>query len=122
MQEFLVTNNPMVYEKFAGQVEIEFMEDKSFLDVLYFVRDKVHLGHKLLTHPLSGSVKPDETPYKSVMITSAVGAFDMDSLRIIEGCIAVAKELYENRKRVITPEKLLKDFQLVDLALISGKN
>lgn len=32
------------------------------------VRDRIHEGHLLLSHPLSGSVKPNETPYKSVMI------------------------------------------------------
>jgi hypothetical protein len=49
-------------------MEINFIET-DMTGVLVYVRDKIHKGHKLLTHPLSGSIKPNESPYKSVLIS-----------------------------------------------------
>jgi len=124
MREFLITNNPMVYEKLGNNIETEYLENGSFMDVLFCVRDKIHKGHELLTHPLSGSVKPGETPYKSVIVSMASKENDMpdtDSLKIIENSIALAEEQIKGRKKVKISEKLSNDFQLVDLALISGK-
>ncbi len=57
-----------------------------------YVRDKVHEGHELATHPLSGSVKPNETPYKTIMISEKKGVLDFNSLKIIEDSIATAKK------------------------------
>ena len=54
----LITNNPMVNIKQFDAVEKIFLENEGYLGVLHFVRDKIHQGHTLLTHPLSGSVKP----------------------------------------------------------------
>ena len=64
----IITNNTLVKEKLGENYHVEY-EDLSYEDTLRKVRDRVYLGHKLLTHPLSGSVKPNETPYKSVMKT-----------------------------------------------------
>jgi len=111
----LITNNPMVNEKRFDAVEKIFLEDEKLLDVLYLVRDKIHQGHKLLTHPLSGSIKPNQTPYKSIMITKDKGNLDFESLQIIEDSIAVAKGL-ENS--AVSEKLFLKDFQLIDLNLI----
>ncbi len=101
--------------------QIELLETAEFIDVLKRVRDAVHKGHQLLTHPLSGSVKPYETPYKSVAISSDCGALDMASLETIENAIAVAKTFKQNNKaeRQLT-EKVLADFRLIDLQLIGN--
>ena len=37
-----------------------------------------------MTHPLSGSVKPKETPYKSVLISERKEKVDGESVRLIE--------------------------------------
>lgn len=60
----IVTNNPLVLERLGDTHNVEY-EDISYESVLERVRDKIHLGHTLLSHPLSGSVKPNETPYLS---------------------------------------------------------
>ena len=65
----IITNNSMVRDELSANYQVEY-EDISYEDVLRKVRDRVYAGHKLLTHPLSGSVKPNETPYKSVMIST----------------------------------------------------
>ncbi len=71
-----------------------FDESFSYLDVLKYVRDRIHEGHKLLTHPLSGSVKPNETVYKTIMISDKQEVLDFDSLKLIEESIATAKKIY----------------------------
>ena len=76
MKNIIVTNNKYVYEKYKDTIEIKYDEDFTYLDVLEYVRDKIHKGHKLMTHPLSGSVKPNETPYKTIMISKDKNTMD----------------------------------------------
>jgi len=111
----LVTNNPLVVAQFNGDFSVEHL-DASFLDVLIRVRGHVHSGRRLLTHPLSGSVKPNETPYKSVLVSGLCGETDEQSVRIIEeGIIAVRK--FPPRD---IPKHCLPDLQAVDLSLIGS--
>ena len=81
----IITNNPLVRDK-RSESEVEFY-DTDYLGVLKAARDKIHLGHGLLTHPLSGSVKPGETPYKTVVLTREKGVLDEKALAIIEASI-----------------------------------
>lgn len=80
----IITNNPLVPQMLDEEHEVDYSEI-SYEDVLGKVRDRIHEGHLLLSHPLSGSVKPNETPYKSVMISRKAGKLDERSLSIIEG-------------------------------------
>jgi len=80
-KEVLVTNNPLVKEQYQGEARIDYM-DTDLLGVLVYVRNLIHTGHKLLTHPLSGSVKPNETFYKSVLITGFPENPDIQSINI----------------------------------------
>ena len=116
MKYIIITNNPLVKEKYVDK-EVEFY-DKSYQEILQIVKNKIALGHKILTHPLSGSVKPKETPYKSVMITRAKSSLDFESLEIIENAIITAEKFVERRDK--WTEQVLKDFQLVDFTLIDS--
>ena len=87
----IVTNNPLVKEKIEGNYNIDFVEG-GILDVMEKLRDMIHKGSVLLTHPLSGSVKPGQTPYKSVMIQIVEGKVDTDSLLLIEDAIDNCKK------------------------------
>jgi len=111
----LITNNPLAKEKYSGKHEIEFLE-QDVQGVLIVVRDHIHRGHKLLTHPLSGSVKPNENPYKTVLLSKSSSKTDNDSVMIIEQSIITAKKF---EKRVIQ-DRHLRDLQEVDLSLISN--
>ncbi|HZK29182.1 MAG TPA: GrdX family protein [Clostridia bacterium] len=117
---FLVlTNNPLVAESLSERFAIEFFDGASDRDVLLNVRDLVHLGHRVLTAPLSGSVKPWETPYRSVMVTAHRDeGIDVFSLDIIERALAVI-EKSKDRPRTYTPS-ILYDFQVIDLSLIES--
>lgn len=114
----VVTNNPLVKEKYEKDVFIEYYE-VDLLSLLEKVRDKIHLGYKLLTHPLSGSVKPNETPYKTIII-SKENKLDNDSLVMIENSILTTKKLLSCKKTPNWQQKILEDFQVVDLSLIQG--
>ena len=114
----IITNNPLVERCLREYYEVSFLPDESYRGILVLVRDKIYLGHKLYTHPLSGSVKPNETPYKSVVISEAVHGFDAGEAEIISNCIA-AFDKFSPRKRPLS-DKILNDFQLIDYTLLCG--
>ncbi len=116
MKFILITNNPLVRDTYKD-LEVEYLDIK-YEDILQKVKNKIAIGHKLLTHPLSGSVKPKETPYKSVMISKEKGAVDMESLQIIEDAIEACAK-FKERSEKWTP-KVLEDFKLVDYTLIDS--
>lgn len=90
------------------------------MDVLVTTRDFIHKGHELLTHPLSGSIKPNETPYKSIIISDEVDAMKMDSLMIIEDSILTAKKFMEMKKTPQWTEQVLEDFSEIDYRLLES--
>jgi len=117
--EKLVTNNPLVEAQLKDTYCIEYI-DTDLTGILTHVRDLVHKGHRLLTHPLMGSVKPNESPYKSVLITSKAESADTQSVIIIEECIQNVQKF--SPKSI--PGQYLNDLQMVDLSLIraAGKH
>lgn len=115
----IITNNPLVKEKFFSLYEVEFY-DMDYIEILETVRDKVHLGYRLLSHPLAGSIKPNETPYKTIIISKEKGNLDMDSLFHIENAIATTKKFIKNRPTPNWNSVALFDFQTVDLSLIEN--
>ncbi len=113
----IITNNPKVEEFFRNyECEIIFI-DGSYYDVLDEARKKIHLNYHLKTHPLSGSIKPNETPYKSIAITKE-SKVDMLSLELIENAIGVYNKLQKDLKTPYWTEQILDDFMVIDLDLI----
>lgn len=111
----LYSNNPKVAETLMG---FEHVQCNSYEDVLLQVRNAVHNGQNLLTHPLAGSVKPGESPYRSVAVTKEGGELDMRSLEIIESAIDRLRVLTGHREERVYPQKTLDDFQLIDYNLL----
>lgn len=117
MKDILLTNNKRVQQRFLDSCNMEFV-DGSLTDVMIRARDYVHKGHRLLSHPLSGSVKPGHTPYKSILISGETGALELDSLRIIEDSIVTCQKMTPRTGELSL--QLKEDFMLVDLTLIEG--
>lgn len=117
----LITNNEKVRDRFKdSQFKMKFMKIE-LLDILIYIRDEIHKGHKLLSHPLAGSVKPNETPYKSVLISEKkYNNIDFKSLTIIEDSIKMTEKLFRDKKTRKWPDRILKDFKTIDLELISS--
>ena len=113
----IVTNNPLVLEK-HGETHNVVYKDVSYEDVLREVRDRIHEGHSMLTHPLSGSVKPNETPYKSIMISAERRAIDGESVALIENAIHACGK-FEFKSDRYRPE-VYEDFRLIDCTLIES--
>ncbi len=119
MRAVVITNNLKVKQRYDKEYDVEFVHG-GLLDVLIMVRDRVHEGHKLLTHPLAGSVKPNETPYKSVLISCDKGDLDLDSLLMISSNIETTQKFINIKRPIEWKEKILADFMEIDLDLISS--
>ena len=113
----IITNNPLVVQCMPRDFAVEY-ENITYREILVKVRDKVYGGHRLYTHPLAGSVKPNETPYKSVVISKLPKKMEMDEALIISSSI----ETFDKFKPIVRqlPERVLKDFQLIDYTLLCG--
>ncbi|MCL2565492.1 MAG: GrdX family protein [Defluviitaleaceae bacterium] len=109
----VITNNTMLKDKYDGEFDVLY-HNVSLREIFVIVRDKVHAGHEILTHPMSGSVKPNETPFKTVFITKEKGKLNMDSVSLIEGAIATCDKFVN---RDIDYGSKTEDFQLIDLSL-----
>jgi hypothetical protein len=114
----ILTNNSLVSEKYGKNLDITFL-DGYYIDVLRKARDLVHKGSKLITHPLMGSVKPNETPFRSIIISEGT-VLDIESLAIIESSMAVAEKFQRDNKVPDWNEKVLGDFRYVDLRLFES--
>lgn len=117
MKKLIVTNNPMVRERYSQQYDLKY-EETSFVGVLKQVRDLVHRGYRLLTHPLSGSIKPNETPYKSVLLEESTGKIDEFSVRVIEEAVLICDKF--SQKKYPYKKDVTRDFQFVDLTLFES--
>lgn len=120
MNIILITNNRYVFNKYKDNYSILYNEDFTYMDILKLTRDKIHKGHLLLTHPLSGSIKPNETPYKTIIISKGKGNIDSNSLNIIEESILTTRKFLENKVTPKWSERVLDDFRVIDLSLIEN--
>lgn len=113
----ILTNNPLVAEKLKDTHNVIY-KDISYEELLKEVRDRIHEGHLLLSHPLSGSVKPNETPYKSVMISEGKGEMDRRSLSLIENAIQACGKFEDKSGKYAA--NVYEDFQLIDWTLLES--
>jgi len=115
MKFVIVTNNPKVRDELGQEFDVDYA-DITYREILCKVRDMIYEGHKLLTHPLSGSVKPNETPYKSILVAKKTGTMDVQDASIIENSIITADKF--SVKFPEMPQSVREDFQLIDSTLI----
>ena len=116
----IITNNDKVYEQFKNDYKIYYKEC-SFREILLYVRDRVHEGHVLLTHPLSSSIKPNETPFKSILISDYKKSLDYKSLMIIENAIITYDKFKKDKDYTVElTDRIIEDFKIVDLSIIQS--
>ncbi len=105
----IITNNPMVKEKMSELAVFCYLEG-DYGDVLAKVKQQIIEKHvRLLSHPLSGSIKPNETYSET---TSQY--IDIESLEFIESAIAVYEKFIKNKQRPNWSLAVLNDFAFVD--------
>lgn len=120
MKGILITNNPSVHEAYHQKIKTVFLPSASLMDVLAYTRNEIHEGYELLTHPLSGSIKPNETPYKSLLISLERGPLHFESLKIMEDSMSLAKVQLSGKATPQWTEKIKEDFMLIDFGLITS--
>ena len=117
MKLMAVSNNPLMRARWADRLDFRFV-DGSYRDVLLAARDLCHCGRRLLSHPLSGSIKPNETPYKSILLSGRAGITDSASVELMEEAVFTADKFGPVRRD--WRDRELEDFQLVDADLIES--
>lgn len=98
--------------------------DGTALDVLKKSRDLIHTGCKLMLNPLYGNLKPNQQPYRSVVLGRPIvkknGGIDAESLDYIEQAL----NIYQNAPVLRAPGDLPlssdTDFMYLDYALVEG--
>ena len=115
----LVTNNDRVYEKYKDVIKIILLN--TYEEVLIKVRDMVYDRHLLLTHPQASSLKPNQTPYRSVVVYPKGNEDNMKDIMLIEKCVQV---YYEWQEIAPSPEKyadkVANDFKTIDLSVVEN--
>ena len=120
----LITNNPC-FQKSVDSSRLKFFRGTS-LDVLIAVRDAVHLGSELLTHPLYGNLRPNQQPFRSVLLQNssqkernlALAAY-LESISTIEEAVLMYRS-YGSRLKAPEnlPDAAREDYAFVDSELM----
>jgi len=120
----LVTNNPC-FQQSVDLSRLQLLCGTS-LDVLIVVRDSIHLGSDLLTHPLYGNLRPNQQPFRSILLRNSAqkdrnfGASTyLDSISTIEEAVLLYRS-YGNRLQVpgSLPDAMREDYAFVDSELM----
>jgi hypothetical protein len=116
----LVTNNANLQRLISSFAPSTQLVKGSSLDVFIIVRDAVHLGSRLLTHPLYGNLRPHQQPFRSILIEKRPRALvDLESLSMIEEAVLLYRES-ENSLPLPNdlPHAVREDYAYVDLELM----
>lgn len=116
----LISNNKRVIEELTKEGLEPLYMDVDMLSLLKEARNRIHLGARLLSHPLSGSIKPNESPYKSLLLEEGCSGLDQESLSIIENAIAVTEKFLSHGLRYIQDKREYADYASIDLSLIKS--
>lgn len=115
----IITNNPMAVALFGGTYDVRCNEKASYRQILVQVRDLVYIGHRLRNHPLYGSLRPHETPYRSVIISAVAGAPDSEDALIMSEALRVT-DTFTPADSAAMSEKIRHDYQLIDCELLQS--
>ena len=113
----IITNNPLVRDCLSDWYQVDYHEI-SYREILVMVRDLVYSGYKLYTHPIAGSVKPNETPYKSIVVGKAPGEFSIEESNLMANAMITFDKF--KPLNVVYSDYHYQDFQLIDYTLLCG--
>jgi hypothetical protein len=121
----VITNNPKVENYIIEQnlgCRYQIARIEGYVeDVLSEVRALCHKNHKLLTHPLTGSIKPNYTPYKTVVLdTLSSQVIDFTSVMLAESCLDKTMAMLADRPRPCCTAGFAEDFAVIDLDLFKS--
>ncbi len=115
----LLTNNDKVYEKYKDKLKCIY--ENEYRDILLRARDYIYDRNKLLTHPQASSLKPNQTPYRSILVYEGSGEDNTADILLIEKCIEVFLAWQDIAK---TPKNyknnIKEDFKTIDLSIVDN--
>lgn len=114
----IVTNNDRVADKYKDMMNVEMVD--SYEEVLIKARDIVYDRHRLLTHPQAGSLKPNQTPYRSIIVYPSDNSSNMDDVMMIEKAIETFNKFREIKETPKYEEKIANDYKTIDLSMIDN--
>lgn len=114
----IVTNNDRVADKYKDIMKVEMVD--SYEEVLIKARDMVYDRHRLLTHPQAGSLKPNQTPYRSIIVYPSDNSSNMDDVMMIEKAIETFNKFREIKETPKYEEKIANDYKTIDLSMIDN--
>lgn len=112
----VLTNNPRAKkwwkESESNHTHVLF-QDSDLSELFIAARNLVHTGWRLINHPLFSSIKPNQSPYKTLVLAKDPN-LDYQSLSAIEAAIAAAQKFGPFPG---ASDRVLEDLQLIDLDL-----
>ncbi len=112
-----LTNNPAMKDH---AISVELIRSSS-LDVLKRARSLVHDGWELLSSPFYGNFKPNQQPYRTLLLRKKNGggaSYDIQSISLIEDAV----RFYESSHKIMSTgeldENIEKDFRYLDIVLM----
>lgn len=112
----VLTNNPRAKkwwkESESNHAHVLF-QDSDLSELYIAARNLVHTGWRLVNHPLSSSIKPNQSPYKTLVLAKH-SHLDYQSLCAMEAAIAAVQKFGPFPG---ASDKVLEDLQLIDLDL-----
>ena len=114
----LITNNPNFLNYKKKDIEVDY-RDVDYLKILEIARDYIHVNYELLTHPLYGSVKPNETIYRSIVLKSNDN-LDHNSVVMISEAIETFVKFRKNKETPLWTDTVKEDFEVIDYDLITN--
>lgn len=113
----IITNNPIVKQEIKDKEILQ--KDITYIEILKECRDLIHKGYELLSHPLYGSVKPNETPYRSIIMKKGKN-LDTNSLMLIEEAILTSSKFQNNKNTPNWTERIKDDFRVIDFDILNN--
>lgn len=118
-KHIMITNNPKVIQKYKDE-EMSLLTLDSIEKIFTTTRDLIHKGYILITHPLAGSIKPFQNPYRSIILKEG-DELDYNSLKNFENSFKKYKQFEHNKTKINNlSQKILDDYQVIDLSLIES--
>lgn len=115
----LVTNNDRAAEKWEKAVKQVFLLD-TYEEVLMKARDLIHTNHRLLTHPQASSLKPNQTPYRTILLYDGGEKSRAEDINLIEKAIETFDKWNAIKKVPEYNEKIAYDYKTIDLSMIEN--
>ncbi len=111
----VISNNSLVAE--LDEIEISMFTGNP-REVISRAFSMAASGHELLSHPLNGSVKPNQNPFKSILMSRKTRPVDQQSLKVLNSCLSMTEDMLNDRPLYPIPAEISNDYQLLDFDLL----